>query len=113
VPFDLPAGEVIMLGEKTGPAGVAEFSQPLGRADDVGEQDGRKDPVQAWPVPLAGQERLHLIDDRIHVAGVGRVIAAAESYHFCTADLRAHVGRDLRRHGHGPGGGATPAWGRG
>src|SRR5204863_9660070 len=57
VPLDLPACEVVMVGEERGPAGVSEFGQPPGRADDVGEQDGRQDAVQACPVPLAGQER--------------------------------------------------------
>ena len=68
VPFDLPPRELVMLADKLGPAGVANLGQPLGRADDVGEQDGRKDAVQAWPVPPAGQECLDLIDDRVHVA---------------------------------------------
>jgi len=30
VPFDFPAGEVVMAGEQIGLAGVAEFGQPLG-----------------------------------------------------------------------------------
>jgi hypothetical protein len=49
VPFDLPAREMVVPGEESRPAGIADFGQPLGRADDVGEQDGRKDPVQAAP----------------------------------------------------------------
>jgi hypothetical protein len=78
VPFDLPAGQVVVAGKQIGPAGVAEFGQLLGRADDVGEQDGGQDAVQAWPVPLAGQERLHLLDDSVHIAHVRRVIASGE-----------------------------------
>ena len=70
VPFDLPARQVVMLGEEIGPAGVAELGQPLGGPDDVGEQDGRKDAVGAWPVPLAGEERLDLVGDRARVAWV-------------------------------------------
>jgi hypothetical protein len=76
VPFDLPARQVIMLGEEIGPAGVAELGQPLGGPDDVGEQDGGKDAVGAWPVPLAGEERLDLVGDRARVAW-GTVIRRA------------------------------------
>jgi hypothetical protein len=30
VAFDLPAGELVMAREQIGPAGIAEFGQPLG-----------------------------------------------------------------------------------
>ena len=97
VPFDLSAREMVVPGEESRPVGVADFGQPRGRADDVGEQDGRKDPVHARPVPLAGQERLDLDDDRVHVADVRRVIATGQSYQFCAADLGGHIFPELRR----------------
>jgi len=34
VPFDLPAREVVMPDEQVGPPGIAEFGEPLSRADD-------------------------------------------------------------------------------
>ena len=97
VPFDLPAREVVMGGEESGPAGVTEFGQPLGRADDVGKQDRGKDAVQACPVPLAGQERLDLVNDRVHLAYVRRVITPRQSYQCCAADLGGHIFPELRR----------------
>src|SRR5262249_23214062 len=103
VPFDLPAREAVVLGEEFGPAGVAELSQPPGRPDDVGEQDGGEDAVGAWPVPLAGEERFDLVGDRVRVAAVRWVIAPGESYLCCTADLCGYIGRDLRRHSLGLG----------
>src|SRR3954467_6749717 len=55
---------------------AAELGGPLGRADDVGEQDGGKHAVGFRHRPCAGQELLDLVGDCVRVAGGDPVIRA-------------------------------------
>ena len=67
--------------EQLSPGAVAERGSSLGRADDVGEEDGREDAFRFRLIPSAalpdpGQEPLDLFDDRLAVSDPGKVIFA-------------------------------------
>ena len=66
---DLLAQQAVVLIEQLAPAAVAELSGPLGRADDVGEQDGREDAVGLGTGARAGEEVLDLVGEGVDVAG--------------------------------------------
>ena len=53
--------------EQLAPAAVAELDGPLGRADDVGEEDGGQHAVGLRHRPRAGQELLDLVGELVDV----------------------------------------------
>ena len=75
-PLELATDDAVVVGEQGLPADVAELGRPLGRADDVGEQDGRQHASRLGRRPDAGDERLDLGDHRVLVAGPDEVVDA-------------------------------------
>ena len=59
------AHERVMAVEQLAPAAVADLRGPLGRADDVREQDGGEHALGRPRGARAGHELLHLVDDRL------------------------------------------------
>jgi hypothetical protein len=68
VPSQLGANSSIVHLEEIRPRPVAERSSPFRRAHDIGEHDRGHDARRFGSAPTAGQELLHLIDDRVGVA---------------------------------------------
>src|SRR5690348_15676970 len=62
-----PHGRVMILQE-VAPAAVAERRRLLGRADDVGEENGRQHTISFRGAAGAGQALLDLVRERIAVA---------------------------------------------
>jgi len=56
-----PADQDVVTVEEIAPAVVSSLDGTLGRADDVGEQDGDQYPVWLGATADPGQELLHLI----------------------------------------------------
>ena len=77
-PLELTAHDPVVVGQQGLPADVAELGRPLGRADDVGEQDGRQHASRLRRRPDAGDERLDLGDHRVEVAGPDEVVGAGQ-----------------------------------
>ena len=67
VPIELPLRKPIERIKDLTPTPIAELGGPLGRADDVGEQDRCQHAVGVNGCSRPGQEFLDLIDDRVDV----------------------------------------------
>jgi hypothetical protein len=59
----LPIGQLIVCIEDVPPTLIAELGGPLGRANDVGEQDRRQQAVGVNGCWRPGKELLDLVDD--------------------------------------------------
>src|SRR5262245_17802008 len=91
---ELPPNESVVLLEQVAPGAVTELARPLGRADDVREQDRREQRGRHDRWAIAGDEGLDLVDD------LGReedpeVVLARDAH---DPSRRDHVG-DLERLG--------------
>src|SRR5690242_5528490 len=78
VACELATDEAMVRVEKGPPVTVAARRRLLGRADDVGEEDGREHPIASRSEPDARQELLDLADERIRVADPRDVVDARE-----------------------------------
>jgi len=76
------------------PSAIAEDRGPLRRADDVGERDCRKDPVRLGRRPHSGKKLLDLVDDRVSVTKVRKVVYARELHVSKYLDGSMRVIRD-------------------
>ena len=68
----------VVFVEQLVPAAVAERARAVGGTDDVGEQDGREDPVGCGRSTRTGQKLLNLGDHRLGVAGPERVVLTSQ-----------------------------------
>jgi len=68
LPFDVLEADAIVLVEQPSPAGVAEFSRPCRRVNDVSEEHSRQDALKRGRPSSAGQELFDLVDNRVGVA---------------------------------------------
>jgi hypothetical protein len=62
--------------ENIPPAAVAQRGRALGRAHDVGEQDGREHPIDGPMGQVACQEALDLVEQGVLVARAEEMVAA-------------------------------------
>src|SRR5258706_9132877 len=77
-PFEQVAHARVVLVEEHVPAVVTQRASALRRADDVREQNRRKETVRRRGGPHAGQELLDLCDHRLDVAGPEGVVVARQ-----------------------------------
>ncbi len=63
-----------MAVQQIAPLAVAELDRPLGRADDVREEDRREHAIDAGSPADAGQELLDLVEDRVLVSDERKVV---------------------------------------
>ena len=97
---DLVADRGVVRGQEVGPLGVAELRCAVGRADDVGEEDGQQRAV-GRPPPHAGQELLDLGDQRVGVADARHVVDAVELDEARAGDALGERARVARRRSSG------------
>jgi hypothetical protein len=73
---DLSAADALVVrGQELAPEPAAQLGRALGGADDVGEQDGRQNPVDVGRASPARQEVLGLVQDGV----LGRAPGASAS----------------------------------
>src|SRR5262249_40359293 len=72
--------------EEIRPCTVAERAGSLRRADDVGEHDRGDDTARLGPAPAAGDELLHLVDDRVGVARPQEEVVSRQLDPSCARD---------------------------
>lgn len=76
--------------EQAPPASIAQLGRPLGRCDDVGEEDGGQDSVGLMGMPGAGQELLDFIQEIVRVADIDKMIFPRQLDKAGTRDLCGH-----------------------
>ena len=73
--LELITNDVVVVVQEIAPPSVAERGGARGRADDVGEDDGREHPVGLEAAPHAGEEFFDLVEQQCGlphpVKGVG------------------------------------------
>ena len=85
--LELLSNERVMPFEQVTPAPVAEPRRLLGRADDVGEEDGCEHAVRLGPSAGAGQELLDLVYDLVGVPRPERVGISGQLDEFRARNL--------------------------
>ena len=81
-----------MALDEISPTAIAQFGRHTGGVDDVGEQDGRQDPVELSLLrPDRIREPHHWPDDIGGVAQEGLLVLALRRFDACPRDLRAQV----------------------
>ena len=77
----------LLLLEQIAPAPITDLGRALGRGDDVGEDDGRQDSVEAGDRAHAGDELLDGRQRSLRVADPGEMVDALELDVAATGDL--------------------------
>ena len=72
---ELAANRRVVLVEEGSPARVPEILHPLGRADEIGEEDGGQHAVGSAHGTRPGEELLDLVEDLVGVDGHEVVVA--------------------------------------
>jgi hypothetical protein len=70
--------DIVVGGEQILPSTISELGGPACRVHDIREQHGREHLVDLWDGPLARNELLHLVEDRVRVSNEGQVVLARE-----------------------------------
>src|SRR5205814_10584123 len=86
----LASNERVMLGEQLAPRAVAELGGAYGRADDVGEEEGREHRVRHCRGRLSGDEALDLVADLRRLEDEAEVIPG-DTDRACTLDPGCHL----------------------
>ena len=99
---ELGADERVVGVEQLAPRAVADLGRALGRADDVGEQDGRQHPLGRAGGARAGDELLELVHERVGVVEEDDALAArqldeAGAGHVVTDELGVAAVDPVRR----------------
>src|SRR5439155_7866823 len=95
-PAELLADDRVMAIQERPPGVVTEDTCPLGRPDDVGEQDRRQDSILLRRRSDAGEELLHFIVNCVRVADVWQVIPARQFDQLRSSDVAGEKGRVAR-----------------
>jgi hypothetical protein len=80
-----------MLVEQLSPPMVAERRRPLGGADDVREQHRGQHPFEVGTAPLAGEELLDVVEQRLGVTDPEHVVRAGELDQRRPLDVRREI----------------------
>src|SRR5207253_7966448 len=67
-PLQLATDSIVVRFDQFTPAAVAQRTRAFRRADDVGEQDSRQDPVLVVHVSCTGEELLDHVEQRLLIA---------------------------------------------
>jgi hypothetical protein len=84
--LQLSADDGVVTLQEVAPCAVAELDDACRGAHDVGEQDRGQHPVRLRAVPHPGEELLHLVEYRVLVADVRKIVATGQLDIGCAGD---------------------------
>ena len=93
---ELTSDDRVVASQQVAPGAIADPRGVVGRADDVGEHDGREHAFRDGRSFFPGDEPLDLVDD-VECLLVAEVVVARDAHDPRIGDTRRHVHRLVRR----------------
>ncbi len=98
--LQLFADEAVVRSDELAPPPVTEFDRPLSRTDDVGEQDGRKEPIGSSG-PSAPRQRIHRLTASAARPGATPTPESSPTAYATSTSALASKRRNVVRQRHG------------
>ena len=74
--LNVPLHQTVVRVERLPPSPVAQLCGAVSRRDDIRKQDRREDAIDIRRASDSGEEPLDLVEDRVLIPGVERVVVA-------------------------------------
>jgi hypothetical protein len=94
---DLTPDQGVMSSEQIAPGSIAEAGRPLGRSDDVGEENRREHAIVIERLVLACDELLHSRKNAVDIALVVEVLDAVDLHEARPCDVVGQVASERER----------------